>query len=64
MSKEDIFVLICIVTMIFSIGEILDRHFFFKDRFIDGLIKKCKKEGKCLICERPMEITDDNYDQA
>lgn len=39
-----------------TLALIYDRYFLLKQRIIDQMIAKAKKEGRCVICERPMKI--------
>ncbi len=59
MTKEDLTAVFLITIIVVSIGDLVDRTWFERDRVINGLIAKMKKQGRCVVCERPLEITEE-----
>lgn len=41
------------------IGLMIDRYWLLEDRLVDSLMKETNKKHKCVICGRPMIVTED-----
>lgn len=59
LSKEDVSVIFFIVSICLNIFQLFDQNYFAKERILKSLVKKTNKHKKCVICTRPMIITDD-----
>lgn len=60
MTREDVGVIYSLVSIALCIGLFVDSRWFYQERFIKHLVKKAKKQGRCLICNRPMNIVSDD----
>lgn len=49
-------ILIPTIWLVSTIGLLIDRYWLMRPRLIDQMIAKTKKQGKCVVCERPMKI--------
>lgn len=45
-------------TIVFWAGYTIDYYWFGSDRTVKRMIKRCKDEGKCILCNRQMTIVD------
>lgn len=55
MSPEDIIFTVNLICMAF----VVDDWLFRTPRTVKRMVDKCKKDGRCIICERPITIVSE-----
>lgn len=58
MTREDIGAILSIVSMMLAVGVFIDANWFFRERFMKHLIKKTKANWRCVLCKRPITLTE------
>lgn len=43
------------------LGLLIDRYWLEEDRLVKRMINKCKTTGRCLLCQRQMEVVEDGH---
>lgn len=59
MTRETFGAILSIVSLMASLALIVDMNWFYRDRLIQRMLKKCKREGRCILCKRPVVIDED-----
>lgn len=62
LSKEEVGVILIIISICLSIYQIVDQNYFAKERIFQNMVKKTNKRQKCILCDRPMIITKDEHE--
>lgn len=57
LSREEVGVILIIVSICLNIYQIIDQSYLAKERLFQNLVKKTNKHKKCVLCDRPMIIT-------
>lgn len=63
MTKEELGAILSITLNVFWLGQWIDLRFFSRDRLIEQLIDKAKKDEKCFICGRPLKVISETGSQ-